>query len=189
MVMSREPATGSAAAHDCGSPLVVRTPDQCRVIYAFEPSTDEVAACQVLKMINENAVDQRPTYGAYHGHRLGGEFFGYSDSEARRHLGDESDERRSALLSHALSSQVLRRLGHRSGDARTDRKVACLRGVIALGGASEGEYLQAGQLGFRGCQVFPFASRDVRDGTQDDRGGDGQFDGQGWQPEEAPSCA
>ena len=138
-------------------------------------------------MIDEDAVDRTPHLWHLSQAPLGRPVF--QDGDASETTWVMEPNRARALPPEPFLGRVLRRLGHRSGEARTDRKVTRLRSLIALREASEGEHLQAGQLGFGGCQAFPFAPRDVRDGTQDDRGGDGQFDGQGWQPEEALGCS
>ena len=90
------------------SQLVVCTLDPLGVVGAFKPPDDEVAAGHVLKMVHKDAVDQCSTNGPNHGHRLGRKFLRHGDSEARRHLCQEPDERGSTLLGHTLLGQVLR---------------------------------------------------------------------------------
>ena len=115
-----------------GLHVVVGSLDQLGTVTAFEPSDGEVAPGDVLKMIDEDTVDQGTTHRPHHGHGLGRQFLRHGDAKARRHLGHEPDDRGSALPDNPSLPKVPRRLGHGFREARTYRKVACCHRVVTL---------------------------------------------------------
>ena len=106
-----------------------------------------MAPRHILEMIDEDRVENGATRRADGGHCLGGGLFRHLHAEPLGDLDDEAHQGRSPLLQQSLPGDVFGGVGDRLSQGCPYREIARFRRIVLPGRSTQGENLEAGQLG------------------------------------------